>query len=236
MSVIRRIKELAKNSPHFGTAYNQLRRWKADYLRKKVIRSQKKRLQGKYHFEDRSRGCNKLCIVLAGYKEYLWLTVFGRLKRFAPEDIDVCILSSGKYSQELSRICAENRWSYLSTQENQVCAIQNIAIYKFPNAEYIYKLDEDIFITENYFENMMRAYDHAREGVFEPGVIAPLIPINGYGYVRILRKLNLMDEYERRFGKAKYSMGKECQLESSLEAARFFWGGGVAVLFHPLMK
>ncbi len=217
MSAIKRIKNFAKNNRYLSPVYGQLKERKRNRLLNK-------RLNGEYTFEERSRGTQNLCIVLAGYKEYLYSSVFGRLKSFAPEDMDVCILTSGKYSREISDICAENQWSYLSTEKNQVSLIQNIAIARHPNAEYIYKLDEDIFITENYFENMMRAYNHACEGDYQPGMIAPLIPVNGYGHVRILRKLNMMEEYERRFERAKHSIGVNWQLETSLEAARFFWG------------
>ena len=46
-----------------------------------------------YKFEDRRKNCKKLCMVLSGYKDFLWDSVFGRLKKFVPEDIDICILS-----------------------------------------------------------------------------------------------------------------------------------------------
>ena len=107
--------------------------------------------------------------------------------------------------------------------------IQNLAIHLHPKADYIFKLDEDIFITEGYFENMLRAYHHAEEGDYIPGVLAPLIPINGYGNVRILEKMGLVDVYTVLFEKPKMCHGQDRLLESSPEAARFFWGGGICV-------
>ena len=38
-------------------------------------------VDGKYIFENRSKDNSKLCIVLAGYKEYLYPAVLGRIKR-----------------------------------------------------------------------------------------------------------------------------------------------------------
>lgn len=184
----------------------------------------KRRVSGKRGFEDRSKGSDRLCIVLAGYKEYLYPAVFGRLNRFAPKDIDICILTSGRYSNNVAELCAENGWSYLYTRKNNVSLIQNIAIDLHPFAEYIFKLDEDIFVTEGYFENMLRAYHHAENGDYIPGVLAPLIPINGYGHMRILEKLELVDEYTKLFEKPKYTHGNDRLLESNVEAAQYFWG------------
>lgn len=105
--------------------------------------------------------------------------------------MDVCIISSGVWSNTLDEICKENSWSYLSAEENNVSLVQNVAIKNYPNANYIYKIDEDIFLTENYSENLKDAYKIAKEGDFEPGVIAPLIPVNGYGHKRVLSKLKI---------------------------------------------
>lgn len=180
----------------------------------------------KYHgkFIDRSSGTEFACIVLAGYKDYLYPAVFGRLKKYAPKDMDICIVTSGKFCDKVNAICEENNWSYLSTEENNVCLVQNVAIDLHPKAKYIFKLDEDIFITEGFFEGLKRAYNHAEDGLYFPGVVAPLIPINGYGHVRVLDKLGLTEEYEKRFGHVKFAAGHNRPIESSSEVAKFFWG------------
>ena len=51
-------------------------------------------------FIDRSKHRKDLCIIIAGYKPYLYQDVFERLIRFLPEQMDVCIDSSGIYSEE----------------------------------------------------------------------------------------------------------------------------------------
>ena len=123
----------------------------------------KKKLTNKYVFENRRQDKNKVCFVLAGYKEFVYDAVFSRIKKFVPDDIEVCLLSSGKYSDILSKIAKNNNWSYLSTKRNNVSLIQNVAINLFDKAEYIYKLDEDIFITENYFENLFKTYQDCQK-------------------------------------------------------------------------
>lgn len=186
----------------------------------------------KYHgeFIDRQKGYNKLCIILAGYKDLLTQTVFARVKKYIPKDVDVCVITSGLYKENIKNLCEKNEWSYLSTKENHVSLVQNVAISLHPNAEYIYKLDEDIFVTEGYFDKLYEAFKVAQSGKYNVGVIAPLIPINGYGYMRILEKEGLTNTFESMFGKATFGAGPTKVIESSPEVAKFFWGEGGYVL------
>lgn len=178
----------------------------------------------KGHFVNRSKGFENLCIVLAGYKEFIYPAVFSRLEKYMKEDMDVCVVSSGRFSKKLDQLCKKNNWSYLSTEENHVALVQNVAIYKHPKARYIFKLDEDIFITEGYFDNMLQAYHHAETGNFVPGVMAPMLNINGFSYARIIEKLKLKRIYEQRFGLFKYATGPQNAIENNVELAKFMWG------------
>lgn len=181
-----------------------------------------------YHgtYIDRKQRKKYLCIILAGYKEFLYPNFFGRIEKYLEKNIDVCVVSSGVYSEKLIRICEKNNWSYLSTKENNVSLIQNVAISLHPDAQYIFKIDEDIFITENFFSSMIKAYNHAMDGDYEPGIIAPLIPVNGYGNVRILEMLGLRELFEEKFEKAKHMAGVHRMVESNPDVAKFFWGEG----------
>lgn len=216
---IKDIKYVLKHNNLSGPAYTKLKDLR-DELRSRH------RLHGKYRFENRSKGSDRLCIVLAGYKEYLYPAVMGRLKKYAPQDMDVCIMTSGLFSESISKLCEDNDWSYLSTKKNNVSLVQNIAFSLYPKAEYLFKLDEDIFITEGYFENMMRAYWHAEAGDYIPGVVAPLIPINPYGHLRLLEKYGLVETYVKLFDHPKCSLDNQKKFYSSPEAAQFFWGEG----------
>lgn len=190
------------------------------------------RKQFSFHgeFIDRAKGYDKLCIVLCGYKPYLYDSVLGRLKKVIPSDIDVCLVTSGLYDERIAQVCEESGYSYLHTRENSVGLVQNVAIQKHPNAKLIFKLDEDIFLTDNYFERMQAALEHAKTGKYNPGIIAPIIPINGYGYERVLERFDLREIYEKRFGRivvgATQIGKKRVPIEQSAEVAKFFWGWG----------
>lgn len=198
-------------------------------LFKKTYKNIKKivKLNGRHIFECRKKDYSKLCVVIAGYKPFLYEAVFERIIKFIPRDIDVCIVSSGKYDEKLSKIAEKNDWSYLSTKRNCVTLAQNIAINKFPKAEFIYKLDEDIFITENYFDTLLKTYkDCEINGEYNVGFVAPTIPINGYGNMKILKRFDMLEYYTKRFEKPLYAAGGERKIESNPEAAKFMWGEG----------
>lgn len=192
--------------------------------KQKITEQQRTRCH--YSFKNRSHGRNKMVMVLTGYKEYLYAPVFGRFRKYLSKDLDVCIITSGKYVETIDQMCEKEGWSYLSTKENHVSLVQNTAIRLHPKAQYIYKLDEDIFICEGYFERMMEAYKHAGKGPYIPGVIAPLIPVNGYGHVRILEKLGLTEQYTKLFEQPVYAAGPDRMIENNAEVAKFFWGEG----------
>lgn len=180
-----------------------------------------------YEFEDRRRQLDKVCFVLAGYKDFLWENIFDRLKKFVPKDVDVCILSSGKKVDRLSDIAKENNWSYLSTNINDITLIQNIAMSVFDEYSWIYKMDEDIFLTENCFEKMKDMYDYVEKNEpYDVGCIAPLIPVNAYGYIKILDKLGGLNIYEDRFERAIYGGHPKRMIENNYKVAEFMWGKG----------
>lgn len=166
------------------------------------------RTSGRYQFINRYNNEKNVCIILAGYKEYVWKAVFGRIKKFVPSDVHVCIISSGLHLTKLEAIAEENGWSYLSTQKNNLCLAQNIATLQFPNVDGIFKLDEDMFITEGFFEDMLSTYDAFKKNErYEIGFVSALTPLNGYGYIRLLERIGKLDLYEKKFGKAYYSAG-----------------------------
>lgn len=187
----------------------------------------KNRLTKSFIFEERSNNKKNLLIIIAGYKEFTWDNVFDRVEHFILDNMDVCIASSGIYSDELSKIAEKNNWSYLSTKRNNVSLLQNTVINEFPNAEMIYKMDEDIFVTENTFESMMNTYNTVKESTnipYIPGFVAPLIPVNGYGHVKILERFELTDYYKENFGSIRYA-ASDRPIQNNPDIAKFFWGG-----------
>lgn len=214
-----RLKVMLQNNPATKHAYSYLKDLKDRAAQMNNVR-------GTYSFDNRSRGTRTLCVVLAGYKPYLFPYVFPRLLKYAPQNMDICIATAGKREEPLRDLCKDNGWSYLSTKENNVSLVQNIAFSLFPQAKMIFKLDEDIFVTEGFFEKMLAAYDHAYHGQYLLGALAPLIPVNGFGHVRILERYGLLEEYASRFQKPLYMAGPCRQVENNAEAAKFLWGKG----------
>ena len=178
-----------------------------------------------HKFIDRRKHHKKACFILAGYKRFLWENVFERLERYIPMDIDVCICSSGKYSLELENIAEKNGWSYICTDRNSVTLIQNIAFSLFDDADWIYKMDEDIFVTDGLFERVYETYNIAEHGSeYHIGFAAPLIPVNGYGYKKILKKYGCLTEYEGLFGKAYIGGNPKSEIERNPDSAKYMWG------------
>ena len=139
--------------------------------------------------------------------------------------IDVCIVSSGLFDPKLDAIAKKNAWSYIATKTNCVPLAQNIAISLHPNAELIYKMDEDIFVTRHSFHTLMETYQKIRkEDTYDISFVAPLIPINGYGHIRILQKLGMTGLYTKLFEKPKYAAILDHMIGTSPDVAKFFWG------------
>lgn len=187
-----------------------------------------------HNFIDRSRGSDKLCIILAGYKEPLWDIVFGRLKAFVPDDVDVCIMTSGLENDRLKNIAEQNRWSYLSTTVNHLSLVQNIAIDLHPKARWIYKLDEDMFLTKCFFEKMLETYETLEsDSLYRPAFVSPLINVSCYGHLRLLGKLGLLDDFRAAdLSDMKYSDGLHHNrrvIENPL-VAEYMWGGTQEIL------
>lgn len=194
-------------------------------LNKMFLRYKEHNLKGRYKFIDRRKNKKKLVLLLIGYKKKLWPDVLPRFKEQITDDMDVCLISSGRCFEELKLIANTNEWSYLSTKKNNVCLIQNIAINLFPNAELIYKIDEDIFLTDGTFKKMEETlYKAQEESPYNVGMVSPLLNLNAYGYYRILEKTGRLEEFEKRFGKAKMAAGQTSLIETNPDVAKFMWG------------
>ena len=172
---------------------------------------------------NRSQGSSRLVIVLVGYKPDLWPLTLTRIACFVPGDFDVCLASSGRRVKALEDLAAQHGWSYLSTNLNEVSTVQNLAIEKHPAARYIFKLDEDIFIGGGYFEAMLKGHlAVSRAGLHKPGISAPVINVNGYGYIEFLKELGISQEYANKFGELRQAADK-IHAHHDGEAALWLW-------------
>ena len=185
------------------------------------IKLQDGNFDGEYEFINRSKGKEKLLIVLAGYKQYLWDSVFSRIKKYADADMDICILTAGYANKELMALCEKEEWSYLHTKENKLALVQNFAIREHVNAKWIYKMDEDIFVTEDLFEELMDTYQMVEnQKKYFIGFIAPVMNVNNYGYRRIMEYLDCIEEYQSMFDDARIGGG---EIFVNPEAAEYMW-------------
>lgn len=176
----------------------------------------------KYGFDDRSKGKEYLCYVLAGYEPELWDCTLARIAEFYDERVDICLVSSGKYDETLSQLACTNGWSYLYTKQNQVCFVQNKVIELHPNAKYFIKMDEDMFIGKDFFDMMIAGYHDVREyGENRINFVVPVIPLNCSGYVTYLNTINRKDEYEKKFGRAYRN--RFSAIFSVVETAQYLW-------------
>lgn len=180
-------------------------------------------LQVSHRFIDRRSNKDKVLFILAGYKEFLWNDVFERVEKFLPDDIEVCILSSGVYCDVLEKRACSNGWSYLSTNINSVTLIQNLAYSIYKDYSWIYKMDEDIFLTQGAIEGLFSAYNEVKDvKPYHIGVIAPLIPLNEYSCRYILHKYGCLEDFEHRFGKLYF--GGDGRIINTKEIAPYMWG------------
>jgi hypothetical protein len=213
--IIEKIKKYLKKYPFIKKIYRQFKYFFTPYYLRKFVKPS--------FFYDISRNCDTCCFILAGYKDFIWDITMSRIKMFVPKDIDVCVLSSGLYSEKLYETCKKNEWSYLCVKRNSVTLALNTAINQFSSAQYIYKIDEDIFITKNFFHKVKECYNWCKtESKYLPLFAAPLIPINAFGHVRLLEKLSLEKNYEKLFEIPKYMIGGI--IENNPNVAKYFWG------------
>lgn len=183
----------------------------------------RKKINKPFFFLNNSSKQDTVCFILSGYKEFTWDVVFKRIKKFCPDNIDVCIVSSGLYSEKLLNIAKNYKWSYISMKRNNVCLALNSAINAFPDAKNIFKLDEDVFVTDGFFTKLPQMYEISKKD-YNPCFVAPLLLINGFCYRTILEKLDLVKYYSKRFEYPKISAGSAMMIESDSEVARFMWG------------
>ena len=99
----------------------------------------------------------------------------------------------------------------------------NLAITYHPEAEEIIKIDEDIFIGEQFIEGLFatRAFAEAKNR-HRIGVVAPLLNVNGFSYRLLLEELGIQGDYEKQFGAAMQACGGIPAFQDG-NAAKWIW-------------
>jgi hypothetical protein len=164
-----------------------------------------------------------LVIVLAGYKENLWPTTLNRIRKYLPTSFDVCVVSAGKSHEAIKKHCLNNNWCYVSVKKNKTGTALNIAIDLHKNANWIYKLDEDIFVVDDFFIKLKNGFKSIVEtGDFIPGFCAPIINVNGVSYRYFLDSMNLTAQYVSIFNEKTISCG-DVHAHYNPESALWLW-------------
>lgn len=168
------------------------------------FREKTRRYTTRYEFIDRSKKSQFLVLILAGYQEYIWDDVLGRINKFVPNNYDVCIVSPKIKSEKLKKVCEENNRSYFRSKANKLATALNTAIKLHSNAEYIFKLDEDIFVGKGFFDGLYKTYLKAyADQIYNIGIVCPTMNVNGASYRYFLEKKGLVNEYKQLFGNLK---------------------------------
>ncbi len=128
--------------------------------------------------------------------------VFGRVIKYIENNIDVCVVQPGSSENfHLKSLCKKYGRSYLYSKENRLALSQNLAIKWHPNAEFIYKINEDVFITEWFFRKLKKKYKLSIQcSDYIPWAISPVVNINPATYKFFLQKINKVEDYESIFG------------------------------------
>lgn len=167
-----------------------------------------------------------LVMILAGYKDYLWKKVFDRLLKYIPSSYDVCIVSSGLTDKRLTKHADLFGWSYLSTDVNNICVAENECISFFDKAKFIFKVDEDIFVTKDCFNKMLTSYFMSdKHTSYEAGFIVPQINVNCVTYLRLLQLRGLFRQFKDAVGQVKITNGlhHNQHLLNDPAMAKFMW-------------
>ena len=73
--------------------YESLRNKKNSFLKNRNVK-------GSYTFISNKKNYEKLCIILAGYKPFLFQTIFDRIRKNVPNDVDESFLSASEDIKE----------------------------------------------------------------------------------------------------------------------------------------
>ncbi|MEZ5856455.1 MAG: hypothetical protein R3D67_17535 [Hyphomicrobiaceae bacterium] len=175
-----------------------------------------------YSFEDRRTGSSQLICIVAVNKQDIWPLVLPYIEEAAKGDY-VCIISPGLYDHGLSHLCEQWGWSYLSTATRDANLAQNICFWLHQEAQLIVKIDEDMILPPNAIADLVQRYQAISAGSeITPGVVAPMVPLDGLSYRYLLQSLNLLKAFELRFGKAMLH-AEDSVISRNIEAAIWIW-------------
>lgn len=200
-------------------------------LNKKIERSRS--FTNNYVFDNRQKKSENLILIVAGFQPYYWDEVFSRVQYSADifaEGIDVCVcIPQGlpEAKSILQEKCKKLGWSCLYLKRDLLAQAQNVAIKLHPAANYIFKIDEDILLSKDYFYRLKKAYLNVKGKIPYPiGFMGPLINVNAYCSLQFLKSIGALEEYENRFGAYEvhgWEDDSHNKIHKSPEVGEFLW-------------
>lgn len=185
--------------------------------------AEKLRLRDSYRGAGVARDSRTLVMMLVGYKPDLWPLILPRFEAALPQDCTVCLVSPGLYNPEIAQLCEAKSWRYMGTATNDVALAQNVCLLAHPDVEMVAKLDEDMFLLPGSIDALLDFYRATKaHKAVDPGFVAPMIPINGFTYRSLLRRLDLLDRFEAQFGTARIATTAS-PVTVNPAAARWMW-------------
>jgi len=138
--------------------------------------------------------------------------------------IDVCVCIPGVGNEEKKKLyglCDKYGFASAYLNEDRLASLQNYVIRLFSNANYIYKIDEDIVLGANFISGLEKGYNYViNNSRNKVGLVVPLINVNVFSYIPYLTTLNKIDDFDSKFGKAMY-WSKDIQ--HNPDVARYLW-------------
>ena len=178
-------------------------RMEKNYVARK---GKKRRNKGSHSFVDRQKGTDTLIIILAGFQPYYWDVVFNNINVANTKKYDVCVcIPEGKEetNKKIYELAEKYSWSVLRTKDDKLGLAQNLAISLHKNAQWFFKFDEDIIISKDYFSDMEKTIDEAKDFEYRIGFIVPMINISLATMYEYLRSCELFDDFQKKFGTHK---------------------------------
>jgi hypothetical protein len=180
------------------------------------------RLTDRYRLDYRGTPGATLVCVVAGWKPELWPHVLPQI-RAATRDCQVCLVTPGLTNESLREYCRVNKWSYLSTATADRSLAQNVCYRLHPDAELIVRIEEDVFVGPDTVSGLVdRLTTLSADGQLEPGLVAPLVPLEPFACRYALVQLGLLGAFESRFGHLTLS-GIKGPLRNNTDAVRWIW-------------
>jgi len=186
-----------------------------------------------YIFDNRQIGCENLLLVILGFQPEYWEVVLNRVKHnvtLFSEKIDVCLCVPSGMSEDVlgkvRQLAEYYNFSSLYIYDDLLAQVQNTAIQLHPHAQWIYKIDEDIIISDNYFQKLKQAYCRVQEESYYPiGFISPLLNVNAGGFRIFLQTIGKWDEFKSQYPHQHYwsVLGEEDIIHRNTSAALYIW-------------